>query len=329
MHRPWRSSLDALYFPHLSLPASTWVNPALLFFDNLAVIAPEGGDQRLHDRRTQELFDLGMARPVHPYTGLSRDDDHAIIAYILGQASNMRPNGEFARVHAGKLAYSPIGQALLDARLLVATGDGWLEGHAWVVAHVMSYLAHQISAHSRRPLQLITNERAAAKFMVGTGLEGQLMSRRMRAVSRLLPVPPEVPPVEIDRFRRENSSALEQFQTYVTSLVTRAPMTEEGDASFEEALSLAERARDHLTTEMRAFNWREQGALFSISALQIGAAHVEGDQWSMGVGLLGLGISGILAASAARKRNDANNSRLVYATRAVRHWPPSAASALW
>lgn len=33
--------MDALYFPHFSLPPSTWVNPTLLFFDQLAAIAPE------------------------------------------------------------------------------------------------------------------------------------------------------------------------------------------------------------------------------------------------------------------------------------------------
>src|SRR3954469_7819166 len=117
--------MEALYFPHLSLPAATWVNPALLYFDRLAVIAPEGPHAGLFDRRTDELISLGMARTVTPHGAWDNRENAAFMAYMLGRASGAKSFDRIARLHAGKLAYTPLAEGLEEAGLLARLEGGW------------------------------------------------------------------------------------------------------------------------------------------------------------------------------------------------------------
>ena len=183
-----RASMEALYFPHLSLPASTWVNPALLFFDRLAIIAPDrSGDPGLHDPRTRELLDRDMVRLATADGSWGGRSEQILLSYMLGLASGRRQGGAISRINVGKLAYGPLAAELERAGLLARTGGPWLEGPEWVVAHLMSYLALRIADHSRTPLPLVTDQRAAARTMIGSR-EATLDSRRLRAATRLLPV---------------------------------------------------------------------------------------------------------------------------------------------
>ena len=319
--------MDALYFPYLNLPASTWVNPALLFFDCLAVIAPDGGERAWHDRRTRELIELQMVRPEVP-RGWDDQEDRALLSYLLGRASASRSDSAIARVHAGKLAYGGLAEGLIEARLLVRTDDNWLEGPEWVVAHLMSYLALQISAHSPRSLPLVTDQRAAARVMVGPR-EAVLESRRIRAVSRLLPVPPGARPSELAAFREQHGRELRNFRDYLNALITRDPFNPDGEDRLEARIRQAEELRAHLVGEMRSFDWRDRGIAISILALSTGAALPDHAPWTFGAGLVGLGLTGAQALSSRERRRRAENSRLIFAAKVAGRWPASAASTLW
>lgn len=314
--------MEALYFPYLSLPAATWVNPALLFFDRLGVIAPEGSHSGLFDRRTEELVELGLAQPITPHGIWDDRENDAFIGYMLGRASAERSYGRVERVHVGKLSYTPLAATLEEAGLLARVDGAWLEGPAWVVGRVMAYLAVQTALHSRRPLPLLTDERAAARAVVGSE-EARTMSRRVRAVSRLLPVPADIPPVEIERFRRRHRHELTAFREYIAHLTDPYPTAREVEASFEEQLQEAERVKAHLIGEMNDFQWRKFGPDISILALTVGASAIEQSPWSAGVGLLGLVIAGARGAAEFRNRLAAVKSPLVYAARVTGRWQPS------
>jgi len=320
--------MEALYFPYLSLPSATWVNPALLFFDRLAVIAPDGGERAWHDRRTRELIDLDMVRLEVPGGGWGGEEDRILLSYLLGRASTVRSNVNIARVHGGKLAYGALAADLIGSGLLAGTEDGWLEGPEWVVAHLMSYLALQISGHSRQPLPLITDQRAAARLMVGPR-EATLESRRIRAVTRLLPVPPEARLADLATFRERHTRELRSFRDYINALITRDPSNLNGEERFEERIRDAERARAHLMGEMRSFDWRDRGLAISILALSTGAAPLDHAPWGLGAGLIGLGLTGAQALSARGRRQRAEGSRLIYAAKVTGRWPASAASTIW
>jgi hypothetical protein len=320
--------MDALYFPHLSLPPSTWVNPALLFFDRLGVIAPDGGGPSLHDRRTHELIDLNMVWREVPGAGWEDHEDHALLSYLLGLATATRDNAPIVRVHAGKLAYGMLAEELIRAGLLARGQDRWLEGPEWVVAHLMSYLALQISAHAEMQLPLITDQGTAAQVMVGPR-QASLDSRRLRAVTRLLAVPPDARLADIASFRERHSRELRSFRNYITALITRDPADATGGERFEERLREAREVRAHLVGEMESFNWRESGIAIAITALSTGAARLDHAPWTVGAGLVGLGLIGMQALSARDRRRRAEGSRLVYAAKVSRRWPGAAASTLW
>lgn len=319
--------MDALYFPHLSLPASAWVNPALLYFDQLGVIAPDGRRADLHDRRTSELFDLDLARPVVARWRDSEDSDDRFVAFVLGLASRRRSHGQIARIHAGKLAYSDIGNALLAAGLLLDGRDGWLEGPEWVIAHVMCYVALQLSASAHGELALVTDETGAAEVVGGPRASFQ-GSRRLRALTSLLPVPPDARPADIDRFRRTHRAELQIFRDYVTQLVTRDSATDEGEVKFGDRLEEAEKARDHLLGEMSSFNWKAHGPVIAIAAFSAAAPLAEHSPFSFAAGLLGLGLASVQAAQAYRRGHRAAKSPLIYATKVSAAWPPNAQRAL-
>jgi hypothetical protein len=318
--------VDALYFPYLSLPASTWVNPALLYFDRLGIIAPDFAGRALFDDRTRELIELRMVRPMTP-RGAAGNEDRDFISYMRGRCSERPAFRRVERVHAGKLAYTPIADALIQGGLLARVDGEWLEGPDWVVGHVMAHLAMKIFSRAPHPLSLVTDDRAATKVMVGTQ-EGKKMSRRVRAIARLLPVPGDVRPEEIARFRQAHCDELQAFRSYVDQLIARDPASDDGDDEFETRLRDAQRVRDYLTGEMRAFNWRVQGPAFAIAAVGAAAPFIEQSPWSFGSGLLALAYAGAQGAAALRQRREGEQSPLFYATQVAGNWAPSARQTL-
>lgn len=321
--------MDALYFPYLSLPPATWVNPALLFFDQLALIAPDGGDRALHDPRTRRLVDLNMVRPEVPRGVWNDEEDRMLLSYLLGRASAARKNpGRIARVHAGKLAYGMLAEQLVAAGMMARTDDGWIEGPEWVAAHLMSYIALQVSASSRRPLPLITDERAAAGVMVGPR-DFMLERRRVKAATRLLPVPADARPEEIAEFRERHQPELRTFRDYVNGLISSDPASAAGEDRFEERLRLAAEVRAHLVGQMQSFSWGERGVAVALVLLPTAAAPLDHAPWTFGAGLIGLGLTGLQTAALRNRRRGAEDSRLIYSAKVAARWPPTAASTLW
>lgn len=249
-------------------------------------------------------------------------------SYVFGRASNVRPSGNVARVHAGKLSYGQLAGALIESRLLVRADDGWLEGPEWVVAHLMSYLALQIFEHSRQPLPLITNELAAARTMVGP-VERTTMSRKVRAVTKLLPVPADAQIRHIEEFRNRHREELLRFRTYIDGLIMRDQLDDDGDASFARRLSDAEEVRAHLQGEMRSFDWVAQAIPISITAVSAAAAPLDHAPWTLGAGLFGVGILGAQALAFHRRRGRALKNRMVYAANVADRWPMTTARTMW
>lgn len=318
--------MEALYFPHLSLPPSTWVNPALLFFDRLRLISPDGGDPTLYDDRTRELIDLGMAGKAVPRGGWGQSDDSAFISYVLGRASVARAGRSMARIHLGKLSYGRLPDVLLEAQLLHRAEGFWLEGPEWVIDHMMSYLAFQLSRQSSNRLPLVSDERASAIPIRKQNVRA--MSRRLISVTSLLPVPPDANPKDLEKFRRRHRDELETFRTYVNSLIGADPRTQAGDARFQDRLREAQRVRDHLVNEMATFNWRDFGPTLVVSLATTAAPFIEEAPWSATAAAIGAGMAAGQAMASFRRRRRALDSPLIYATRALGRWAPKAEQTL-
>lgn len=315
--------METLYFPHLSLPASAWVNPALLFFDRIDVIAPDDGGRELFDERTEALIREGMVRPIHPfrYHWDSQDDDR-FISYLYGLTHSPPRVGGVERLHFRKIAHTALGHELLRAGMLEHVEGDWLEGPRWVCAHVMAYLALQLSSHPELQIPLVTDEDSAQRMMVGQARRRNPGSRASRVLRALLPVPASATVSEIADFKDQHRQELLQFRDFVDALITRDDLDTVADGQLEERISEAIRLREHLENEISSAVWRRTAVNISLSATAAVAPALESSYFSMTAGLLALINLGAEAVRTGRRRRRARRSPVVYAALASQRWRP-------
>lgn len=281
---------EALYFPHLSLPASNWVNPAILFFDRIQVIAPLGPYDDLYDRRTLRLIEADIVSPRTP--GMERWDtaaDERFIGLLRRLPATRKRDIAPADVHMGKLSFTGLGDALSALNLLKPERDGWFTAPRWVASEVLTYLALQMSAHSETPASLVTDSGPAWTRATGLTPAERRQGRRLRAVAKLLPAASHAPVEDLIRFRRRHAHALAEFHQVIADLAAadHQGSTEELDASL--ALLEAEQRRDELIRDLRGSNLFTASVQVGLTALPVAAAIVEGSPWSAGAGLTAVG----------------------------------------
>jgi hypothetical protein len=313
--------LDALFYPTLSLPGAAWTNPNLLFFDEIGVIAPEGDERELFDGPTRLLMRHGLVRPVEPIRYAQDDEgDGHLVSHLLGMAQLQPKHGELARIHLGKIAFTRLPSELRELGLLWPSHcDDWLEGPTWVASYVMSVLATRMASHPRLNASLVTNLRSAGRLVAGVPqVEFAAASRRVRAVSRLLPIGPDAELAEILRFRERHRAELRRFRGLVEGLVRRSPDGPDGEADFDARLRQAEEVRRHLVGELEAVRTAAPPLPVAISIATIAAPAVEAAYCSAAVAVAGLGYLLYTRGAAARRERAARRDGLVYAALAAK-----------
>ncbi|KXV35667.1 hypothetical protein AD942_00315 [Gluconobacter japonicus] len=306
--------LEALFYPALSLPGAAWTNPNLLFFDRIGVIAPIGPARELFDGPTRLLIEHNLVRPIEPFQyAIDYDDDDNVLSYLLGMAQNQK-RCEVARIHLGKLNYSPILLELVKHKLLWKIyHEEWLEGPTWVIEYIMSVLALRIVANRNLNLSLLTNLPSAGRLVAGIPPRNQtLNSRRLRAVAQLLPVGPDAEIKQILKFREQHQPELRAFRGFLETLLRRSPTGHDGEADFEARLREAERVRNHLVGELDSIRKEAPALPIALSIAAIAAAAVEISPYSTGVGVAGLGYLLHARGVAARREGKARHDKLVF-----------------
>jgi hypothetical protein len=313
--------LIALFYPNLSLPGAAWTNPNLLFFDEIGVIAPEGDERELFDGPTRLLMEHGLVRPVEPirYAQDDEDDGH-LVSHLLGMAQLQPEHRELARIHLGKIAFSRLPSELMKLGLLrPSKRNGWLEGPTWVANYVMSVLATRMASHPGLDVSLVTNLRSAVRLVAGVPqIKLAAGSRRVRAVSRLLPIGPDAELAEILRFRERHRAELRGFRGLVECLVRRSPDGSDGEADFDARLRQAEEVRRHLVGELEAVRTAAPPLPIAISITAIAAPAVEASYYSAAAAVAGLGYLLYTRGAAARRERAARRDKLVYAALAAK-----------
>jgi hypothetical protein len=311
--------LDVLYFPRLSLPAASWVNPALLYFSSIGVIVPEGPVGGLFDRRTEAFLRSGLVEPVQaPYRPALPEVDARFVGYLQGRASVMAARAAAVeRVHLGKLSRSPLSTDLIRSGLLVRADGEWLEGPDWVVAHVMCYLAMQLSTAHGVPM--VTDEASAGRIVAGDDHRSSA-SRRIKALTTLLPLAASARPDDILEFRHRHERELSRFRSYVEELISPNVPVEASEISFRVDLAEARRLREYLEGELESNGWRGPALQLTMSLTAVGASTAEQSYLSAAAGLLPLGFALSQTWRTGRRRREVQQAPLVYAALATKNW---------
>lgn len=318
--------MDALYFPHLTLPGRSWINPNLLYFDRLSLIAPwRGGDRHIFDRPTRDLIDANLVQPLDPYDYAHAESDQNVVEHIIRLAESDPGIDRTASIHLGKIAHTRIPRELVNYGLLwEATDHSWLEGPQWVVDRIMSAIAVRMLADPDKNLALVTDELQAQSVLTeGDSRTQRRRERRLEAIMTLLPVAPNVPIEKLLKFREAHARELREFRSFVESLAFRSADADERDEDFRPRLRQATEHRNHLIGELQTIQSRSSPVAIAISAAAVLAPALEGSRYSLAASALGMGYLLFQHNRAMAERNKIISDRMVYAATAVSHFRPT------
>ena len=306
--------INALYFPHLTLPDASWINPSLLFFDQLQLIAPLDARSRLFDERTNELIDVGYVRPTYPGSfGWDHASDERFTEAVARLPQGRRRAVEPTRIHMGKLEQSRLSRGLQDLGLLHREGRDWFVGPRWLAGELLTYLALQIAQRSPDAPALVTDEGPAWTAATGMNALSRRRSRELAAIASLLPVSPAAEIRTILSFKDRHAGELSAFRDRVSELSAIGLASVGGDMEFAAQLSDARQQRDELSRRLEERSLLSSAIAVSLAALPLGAAILEGSPWTAGAAYVALGATAFTAGRRARREHEMLHDPLVYA----------------
>lgn len=236
---------NALYFPYINVPSTSWTTQALLYWDKLVSIVPSDHlyDPDQLDSLTRSLLSEGLVEPVIP-GGLVRQAsqfDDCFMEYVarrlLPRVSRYRKgiNNDVAthrtRIHAEKMGRIP--DYLVELGLAERINWAWFDVDTVVANHFMAYLATVLSALPTVRATPITDNLAFASILgsprTARRSDGSLHTTKARQVilKSLLPVP--TGPIDVNqfvRFKQRHGKLLPQLRTKIEahcSLVSLQP----------------------------------------------------------------------------------------------------------
>jgi hypothetical protein len=311
----------ALYFPKLSLPHSSWVNPAVLFFERIQVIAPLEAAGDLYDARTEQLIEAKVVEPVVPGMGpWDLDADERFIRHLNEIPNDRRRQTAPTRIHLGKLEYTNLAGGLRDCGFVQNERGGWFFTPRWAADQILTYLALQMVTHSYDGVSLVTDAGAAWTLATGLTTQQRQHGRSVEAVAKMLPVAPRAPVEDLLAFRKAHAKALAEFRDYISTLIETEQQGQAGDFEFQQRLSDAARRRDELVQTLKAANLAKAAVTITISALPVAAALAAHDPYAAGAGAVALGASIADQAQRGIAAWQAHHDPLAYAAIAQRRF---------
>ena len=219
-------TMKMMYYPFVHPPRPV-IWQALLYWDALTSISPEGGYQFRPD--LEALMDLGLYRPSHPDDLPSRareglvSDLYQVIAAVPGEdivplPGPLRPEN---RLYWGKLP-SVVEDDLVAIGALVPD-DGMLRASPVLLSRLMVVLAKHLAAADRGIIPF--TDLPSAHSIAFAPLGPDLTHRRcwQLQIGHLLPVPaPDTPLTKVLEFREAYADEREELATAVRKLLLSA-----------------------------------------------------------------------------------------------------------
>jgi len=309
-----------LYFPFISVPASSWFTRILLYWDEVATIVPRecSDDPDTLGPHTTSLIKEGLLTQISPgsYIADIPDFDTAFISYLnrLGPILEQRRKsflnrGKSFSIHIEKM--ERMSDYLIKSGLARQSGYSWFDVESITALDFMNYLAAVLGRHPQLQFAPVTDTPSylydfLAASDSGVAVEKKLAPLRYDVLEDLLPAPSSpLPASEIRGFKRKHGPLLAGFRNAVErELVAIADIKDPVLREHRLALFKEQSAEEirHITVSMNEWGWADLvfGKLCAI------AAAIPGVPW-----LVGLAAAVYQAFRGSNTMND--KSPLLYA----------------
>lgn len=234
---------NALYFPYIGVPSTSWTTQAILYWDKLATIVPMDHlhDPDQMDALTRELLSEGLIEAVAPgtYIHQARQFDECFIEYVETRVLPIRNRkvlhttpSPVTRIHAEKMGQIP--DFLVQSGLAKRLNWSWYEVDTTLANQFMAYLATVLSALPDIDATPITDRAQFAQALrprrLATNLNGALHKFKARDVvlKSLLPIPDG--PVDVGkllRFKERNGHLLPSLREKIEAHCARISLLRE------------------------------------------------------------------------------------------------------
>ena len=328
---------NALYFPYISVPESSWFIRVLLYWDKVSSIVPS--EYKEHPERLtpfmRELLMAGLVEQVIPkeYIDEIHVFDAAFLRYIDNQSRRHRnnPNTEPRQdlspvpIHLEKIGN--IASELVDRGLARNKTYPWYDVDPWVANSFMAYLAATLGQLESLKAAPITNSDSCFSALGGVphvpqpdlALHGKLDPLRTLILRNLLPSP--LGPVRITdivKFKSRYGDSLQTFRRKIESGCIALTSIQDIDAQQEAVTLLLAQFEDEIAEITDAMRSRWKSIVFSalLPLVGFGVTVLAAKPLTAEVGLgasLSLGTAVYQALEGSRQYDNTLNRPLAYA----------------
>lgn len=260
---------NALYFPYINVPNSTWFSRLLLYWDSVSAIIPYeySEDPGLLDRHTRDLLRADLVHQVWPgqYTSKIPRFVDDFIEYLegLGDIRTLRlqrfASTPGSRIHFEKLA--DLGRELELLGLARRIDDSWFEVEVMTGDEFMAYLASAIASVDEQGLSPITDDVGNLSSFLGKErqFEARVEPLRVAVLRSALPAPRgEITVDDIRSFKDKHHDRLFDFRNWVETELGRLAAIHDPELHERQLKLLNERViheTEDIKQRMRDKHW--------------------------------------------------------------------------
>lgn len=255
-------SNNALYFPYIDVPSTTWTTQAILYWDRLASIVPMDHlyDPDQMDELTRDLLAEGLVEAIVPGMHLhqARKFDECFIEFVETRVLPLRRRKTprttplpVTRIHAEKMGQIP--DFLVDSGLARRLDWAWYEIDKPLANQFMAYLATVLGALPDVNATPITDK---ALFAAALGArrpalnwDGDLHTFKAREVvlNSLLPIPDG--PIDFGkliRFKERHGHLLPSLRSKIEAHCAYIALLQEPEARAVSTEAFIKECEDHV-----------------------------------------------------------------------------------
>lgn len=255
-------SNNALYFPYIDVPSTTWTTQAILYWDKLASIVPMDhlDDPERMDELTRNLLTEGLVEAIVPgmYVHQARKFDECFIEFVETKVLPLRRRRAphqtplaMTRIHAEKMGQIP--DYLVHAGLARRLDWAWYEIDRPLANQFMAYLATVLGALPDVNATPVTDKAIVAAALRGRhparNRDGDLHTFRAREVvlNSLLPIPDG--PLDLRklvRFKERHGHLLPSLRSRIEAHCAYVALLQDPEAREASTQAFVRECEDHV-----------------------------------------------------------------------------------